>query len=143
MIGDILGKTSQVLLAARLPRNQPRLPRALAGRELELLFVLARGLQHDALRHARDGQFRHFEREVRIRRCTQDQGPRNAGRAFPGVIDAREYEMTVCLDEDQKAGVAGGGKKRLPSLQIRIHHLCLTMPEADNETKLLAATIQC
>src|SRR6187551_3632434 len=51
--------------------------------------------------------------------------------------------MTVCLDEDQEAGVAGGGKKRLPSLQIRIHHVCLTMPEAVGETKLLAATTQC
>jgi hypothetical protein len=49
--------------------------------------------------------------------------------------------MTVCLDENQKAGVGGGSKKRLPSLQIRIHHLLpLTMPEAVSETKLLAAT---
>ncbi len=44
--------------------------------------------------------------------------------ALPGIIDAREYEMTVCLDEDQKARIGGGSKERLPSLQIRIHHLC-------------------
>jgi hypothetical protein len=30
--------------------------------------------------------------------------------------------MTVCLDEDQEAGIGGGSEKRLPSLQIRIHH---------------------
>ena len=50
--------------------------------------------------------------------------------------------MTVCLDEDQEAWVGGGSKERLPSLQIRIHHLCLTMPEAGSETKLLAARMQ-
>src|SRR6478735_11553161 len=48
----------------------------------------------------------------------------NASGALPRVVDAREYEMTVCLDEDQKTGIGGGSKERLPSLQIRIHHLC-------------------